>query len=422
LTTRAEPAVPASIATTRLSRRLTRNTLTLLISNLGGAGLSFLLSALIGRTLGAEGLGVYAATMAWLLPLSLIAEFGLSTLMTRDIGLDLDSAHPYLETVTRSRLLMGGAIMLLLIIVAPLMSSDPLVVAGLQISAPLVMIGPFFSALSSIYKVRGQMWPIPYLNIGMLIVQVALTFVALRAGGGVIAVLILNVVTSAGQLIAAWWIYRWRFYDALRARLKAAPPLMPILRRAVPFALAAFFATLQTRLSVILLERLATTAQVGYFSAAARFVEAARLVPNAFFGALFPALAVLAADRLLLNQAFRRGMLAIGVFGLAAGVAFSLLALPLLKLTYGDPFSPAALVLQILGWSLFFSLLRGARTLYLYALGQESRVNRVNAIVIVIQLILSLLLIPVLGALGVAGIHVLIEVAALALLWRNETP
>ncbi len=414
--TRAESAAPA--ATTRLSR----NTVTLLISNLGGAGLSFLLSALIGRTLGAQGLGVYAATMAWLLPLSLIGEFGLSTLMTREIALDFSAEHPYLETVTRSRLVMGGAIMLLLIIIAPLLSSDPLVVAGLQISAPLVMIGPFFSALSAIYKLRGQMWPIPYLNIGMLFAQVILTFLALRAGGGVIAVLLLNVVTSAVQLIAAWWIYRWRFYDSLRAHLKTAPALIPILRRAFPFALAAFFATLQTRLSVILLERLATTAQVGYFSAAARFVEAARLVPNAFFGALFPALAVLATDRLLLNQTFRRGMFGIGAFGLAAGVGFTLLAPFIVKLIYGDSFASAALILQILGWSLLFSLLRGARTLYLYALGHEGRVNRVNGGVIVLQTILSLLLIPQLGALGVAGIHVLIEVAALALLWRNETP
>ncbi len=410
---RAESAV--STATTRLSR----NTITLLISNLGGAGLSFLLSALIGRTLGVEGLGVYAATMAWLLPLSLIAEFGLSTLMTREIALDFDSAHPYLETVTRSRLLLGGTIMLLLIAAAPLISSDPLVVAGLQISAPLVIIGSFFSALSAIYKVRGQMWPIPYLNIGMLIAQVLLTFLALRAGGGVIAVLVINLITSAGQLVAAWWIYRWRFYDAVRAHLQVVPALLPMLRRALPFALAAFFATLQTRLSVILLERLASTTEVGYFSAASRFVEAARLIPNAFFGALFPALAVLAVDRLLLNQTFRRGMFGIGAFGLAAGVGFTLLALPLLHFTYGDRFAPAALVLQILGWSLFFSLLRGARTLYLYALGQESRVNRVNGIVIILQIVLSLLLIPSFGALGVAGIHVLIEIAALVLLWHN---
>ena len=203
------------------------------------------------------------------------------------------------------------------------MSSDPLVVAGLQISAPLVIIGPFFSALSAIYKAARPDVADPLPEYRHVDRAGLLTFVALRAGGGVIAVLILNVVTSAGQLIAAWGIYRWRFYDALRARLKAAPALLPILRRALPFALAAFFATLQTRLSVILLERLASTAEVGYFSAAVRFVEAARLVPNAFFGALFPALAVLAVDRLRLNQTFRRGMIAMGAFGLAAGVGFT---------------------------------------------------------------------------------------------------
>jgi O-antigen/teichoic acid export membrane protein len=194
---------------------------------------------------------------------------------------------------------------------------------------------------------------------------------------------------------------------------------MPLLRRAFPFALAAFFAALQNRLSVILLERMATTTEVGYFSAASRFVEAARLIPNAFFGALFPALAAIAVDRLLLARTFQRGMLYLGAFGIAAGIGFSTLALPLLTLTYGGEFAPAALPLQVLGWSLLFGLLRGGRTLYLYALGQESRVNRVNGVVIALQAALSLLLISGAGALGVALAHVLIEIVGLVLLWRN---
>ena len=414
-----------------VAARLSRNTLILLISNLGGAFFSFLLSALIGRALGTEGLGAYAAAMAWVFPLSLLAEFGLATLMTRDVARDFSSAHAYLETVTLSRVLIGGAIMLLLILAAPLISADPLVVAGLQISAPLVIILPFFSGFSAIFKTFGEMWPVPYLNIGMLIAQVALTWVALRAGGGVIAVLILNVLTSAGQLVAAWAIYRWKFYPTSPPSRPARHPLslwrggwsvrlFPLLKRAFPFALAAFFAALQTRLSVILLERLASTTEVGYFSAASRFVEAARLVPNAFFGALFPALAALAADRLRLHATLRRGMIGVGAFGVAAGIGFSALALPLLTLVYGGAFAPAALVLQVLGWSLLFGVLRGARTLYCYAVGQEGRVNRVNGLVIVVQAILSLLLIPAAGALGVALVLVLVEIAALALLWRDE--
>ncbi|MEP7291549.1 MAG: oligosaccharide flippase family protein, partial [Chloroflexota bacterium] len=380
----------------------------------------FVLSALIGRALGTEGLGAYAVAMAWVLPLSLVVEFGLSTLMQRDLAADLSATRSYLENVVLARLGIGGAIMLLLLVAAPLISADPQVIVGLRISAPLVIILPLFSTFTALYKAHGAMWPVPYLNIGMLVAQVLLTAASLVAGGGIVAVLILNVTTSAVQLAAAWLIYRWRFYTAAGEGLNLTPAILPILRRAFPFALAALFAALQTRLSVILLEQLATTAEVGYFSAAARFVEAARMIPNAFFGALFPALAALAADRLLMRQTFRRGMIGLSVFGVAAGVGFSLLALPLVSLTYGAEFSPAAPVLQVLGWSLLFSNLRGARTLYLYALGQERRVNWINGIVIVVQGGLSLLLIPAAGAFGVAIVHGVVEIIALVLLWNGN--
>jgi O-antigen/teichoic acid export membrane protein len=415
VTARAEPLVTS---------RLSRNTITLLISNLGGAPLSFILSALIGRALGTEGLGAYAVAMAWVLPLSLIVEFGLSTLMQRDLAADLSTVRVTLESVILSRLLIGGAVMLLLILAAPLVSTDSNVIVGLRISAPMVIILPLFSTFTAIYKAYGAMWPVPWLNIGMLLAQVILTVLALLSGAELIAVLILNVATSAVQLAAAYAIYRWRFYAVITSNFNPArilQPLASLLRRAFPFALAALFAALQTRLSVILLEQLATTAQVGYFSAAARFVEAARMIPNAFFGALFPALSALAADRILMRHTFRRGMFGLGALGATTGIGFLILAQPFITLTYGTEFAPAIPVLQVLGWSLLFSNLRGARTLYLYALGQERRVNWINGIVILIQAALSLLLIPAANALGVALVHVLVEIVALALLWRNDS-
>jgi O-antigen/teichoic acid export membrane protein len=437
--------VPTDSPAASPTAHLPRNTLILLVSNLGGAALSFLLSALIGRALGTEGLGAYAVALAWVFPLSLVVEFGLSTLMTRDLAGNLSSAHAYLETVTRLRLLIGGTVMFLLILAAPLISSDPLVITGLQVSAPLVIILPFFSSFSAIYKAHGDMRPVAYLNIGMLMVQVILTAAVLLNGADVIAALKLNTLTSAGQLLAAWYIYRTRFYTPSHEPTPSASAEAPkrfiflplstqwrggrgvrsafrgeslrLLRLAFPFALAALFAALQTRFSVILLEHLASTAEVGYFSAASRFAEAARMIPNAYFGALFPALSALAAAPLVMRQTFRRALWGLTAFGIAAGIGFSVLALPLLTLTYGDAFAPAAPVLALLGWSLLFSLLRGGRTLYLYALGHEGRVNGVNAVVIGLQAVFSLLLIPPLGALGVAGVHVIIEIAGLALLW-----
>src|SRR5438477_12267695 len=87
---------------------LSRNTLILLISNVGSAVLSFVLSVLIGRALGQDGLGVYSTALAWITPLSLVAEFGLGTLMTRDIAQNPASEAAYLRLTTWARLWLGG--------------------------------------------------------------------------------------------------------------------------------------------------------------------------------------------------------------------------------------------------------------------------------------------------------------------------
>jgi O-antigen/teichoic acid export membrane protein len=435
-----------------LTTRLSQHTLLLLISNVGGAALLFALSALIGRALGTDGLGVYAVALAWTYPLSLLVEFGLGTLMTRDLAQQPELTRSYLATVALERLMIGTAFMLLLFLVAPLLSDDAQVMAGIQISAPMVVLVPFFSAFTAVYRAHGAMWPIPWLNIGMLAAQVALTAWSLVNGGTVLDVLVINVVTSIGQVVAAWWIYRRYFFEPpsrqgrqeelfepqrheehkeklsephSRAPLRQVwltsevERLMPLLRRAMPFALAALFAALQIRLSIILLERLTTTTEVGYFTAANRFTEAARMFPNALFGALFPMLAALAANPQQLAATFRRAMRGLALFGVVAGVIFSLTAPMLLNLVYGADFAPAIPTLILLGWSLLFGVLRGGRTLYWYALERERYVNAVNAAVIVVQGALGLWLVPIYGAVGAAIGFLVVEAVALGLLWRE---
>jgi O-antigen/teichoic acid export membrane protein len=405
-----------------MNRRLSQNAAVLLINNLAGAGLSFLLSALIGRVLGADGLGVYAAVAAWIFPLSLVVDFGLSMLMTRDLAAQPEQSTPMLRRVMLLRILIGGAVMLALIILAPLLTSDPQVVAGLRIAAPMVIILPMFSAFTSVFKAHGHMQPILWLNVGMLTAQVALTAAAFASGSGVIVAIILNVVTSAGQLAAAWLCWRIRYRTVQHSAEILSPPLAglkPLLRAAYPFALAALFVALQLRLSLILLERLTPVEQVGYYAAASRFVEAARLIPNALFGALLPALAGLALNRPLLEKTFRTSQRGLAVFGIVAGIGFTLTAPLLLTFVYADSFAPASPVLIILGWSLLFSLLRGGKTLYWYALKRDHFVNRANALTLIIQIVLAVWLIPAYSANGAALASLVAELFGFIILWRE---
>ncbi len=396
-------------------KSLSRNALTLLLSNAGSALLSFVLSVLIGRVLGKTGLGVYSASLAWVFPLALVADFGISTLMTREAARDTAVEASYLQIAIQSRVWLGGGLMLALIIAAPLLATDSHVINGLRISAPLILITPLFGNYTAIFRARQQMWPIPWLNLGMLITQVVLTFAVFTSGGDVLAALLVNTLTSAGQLIAAWWIWR-RWFAPSTDATQTTLHIKSILIHAWPFAVAGILAAVQARLAPIMLEKLADTSSIGYYAAASRFTEAGRTIPNALFGALFPMLATLVSQPTQMKTTFRKVMLGLGAFGgvLALGVSF--FAALILRLTYGTDFLTAAATLQVVIWGLIPSLLRGGLTLYWYAYGREQFVNRVILMMILVQIGLSLWLVPTQQAYGAAWAILISETIGVILL------
>jgi O-antigen/teichoic acid export membrane protein len=81
-----------------LLRRIGQNTGILLAVNIAGSLMGFLMAAALGRSLGDAGFGQYSFVMTWLLSLMLVAEFGLSTVLTRDIAAQPEQTHSYLLT------------------------------------------------------------------------------------------------------------------------------------------------------------------------------------------------------------------------------------------------------------------------------------------------------------------------------------
>ncbi len=394
--------------------RLRANTLTLLGSNAGTAGLAFLLSALIGRVLGESGLGVYAAALAWTFPLAIIADFGLATLITRDVAADFSRGSAYLRAATEARLVLGGGMAVLFFVFAPLLSDNQSVVEGIRLSAPLVIIFPLFGSFTALFRAHRVMWPIALLNVGMLSAQVILTALVFAFGGDVLDVLAVNVVTSAGQLVVAWGMYRGRFGPFPRQAQRIVP--LHLLRNAWPFAVAAVLAALHTRLNVILLESLADTSAVGVFAASGRFIEGANMVTRAAFDALFPALGAVVAQPNALAALFGRArrMLVLLGFVFAGG---GVVAGPLLvTLVYGPGFDDAGIVLQVAAVALLPATLKGGYLLYCYTVGRAQLANTVIAGTLILRFAASAVLIPAGNAIGAALVDVIVETVAFVLL------
>ena len=90
-------------------KRVAANSGILIAVNVSGAGLGFWLSVVLARGLGLADFGRYTLAIAWTFALSLLAEFGLNTLITRDVARQPADASPYLAAATVIKTTLASA-------------------------------------------------------------------------------------------------------------------------------------------------------------------------------------------------------------------------------------------------------------------------------------------------------------------------
>ena len=403
---------------------MSRNALILFANNAGGAALAFAIAVLIGRTLGAEGLGQYKFVIAWITPLALLADFGLGTLLTRDAARDRSAAIGLLRSANRALPWIVGAVLIAasgaLLLTLLTAQVAPSIAIGILLAGSLIALDPWYGLYSAMFRAFERMTPILVVNVGGLFVQLLLTAFALRTASGFIgsigALVIVNVAQLA--LIGGWWR---RFARPMPAHDSAAPTTRELIRRAVPFALATLIGALGVRLNVLLIGWRVGDSAVGLYSAASSLFEAGRLLPNALFGALFPVLSRLAAQPAELRSVFRRSAVLLTLISSGLALSLAISAPLLLHLTYRDAFVSAAPLVQLLSVALVPSVLHGLLNVYLYSLGRENLVNRVSLIALIAQALIGGLCVAAFGAIGAALASVIVECAALVLLSLHRT-
>ncbi|MBZ0319846.1 MAG: oligosaccharide flippase family protein, partial [Anaerolineae bacterium] len=191
-----------------MRNNFSHNTLILFANNGLTALLAFSLTVLIARGLGDAVLGRYAAIMAWVLPLSLLTEFGIGTLITRNVARNRDVAQHYLRMTHPLRWMIGGGVIAAVWIFAPLLSDDSQIIAGLRIGIFLALIDALFASYTAVFRAWETMWPILILNAGYLALQVVGVVVVVLMDGSVVGLLAVIVVADGVQLAATWGVWR----------------------------------------------------------------------------------------------------------------------------------------------------------------------------------------------------------------------
>lgn len=398
------------------ARRVAAGSAALLGAQLAGLAAQLGSVLLIGRALGPTGLGQLSYATATVLVAWTVVELGLDTMLVRDAA----GAEPAPGRLFGETLLAQVPLALLAIValwlVGPFLPASAATVGALRTYSLSLVASAVAGAGEALVRSRERM----ALVGGVVAVSGAcrlggVALVLSRGGGvGALAALLLGVRVLEAAL-----------YTALVARLGvraaqigAARPSEALrrLRQTLPFAVAGMAGMLQLQGDVLVLGALAGERALGLYRAARGVLDVSRLMPNAVFGALYPASARLGRAPPARGVAlFRRTLATATLLGAGGAAGATLLAPWLVERLYGARYAESVPVVQLVIWTLGPLVPNTVVAARLFAAGRAWRVAGVSAAGAGATLGLAALLTPAYGASGAAGAALLGELTMVAL-------
>lgn len=429
-----------------LGRRIGRNALAKLVSELIGRLASFALVLLAARQLGTAGFGLYNYALAWGFVLAQLADLGLQLVVTRElagqspvdskqlsVGSDQaeggfgEDEQPVLEalTVNQSALSAGASlvtialqwklllslvvVLLLLLLTSGWGLPERLGLLCLSLSP---LLNTFVEFTGYVFRGRQELLAeVRLLTAARLTAAIAGITVLLFAP--VASLLWLGVVTLATALFFVslslfllrreGWFGRYREIVAYRYFIRQWPSAHHLFQQALPLGIAIFLSIAYTRVAVLLLQALSGEVAVAHFSAAARLVEPAQIIPASLMAAVFPAF-TFALGRVP-DEARTLGIRAtslLALLGMGAAVGLWFLAPWLVVWLYGPVFADSIAVLRILILGIPVLFINYSLTHYLIARGQQRLVGVFTGTMLVFHAAICWWTIPILGTSGPA--------------------
>ena len=404
------------------ARRVAKNSLAPMALNLMNRGIDLIFAAFYLRVLGPADVGKYAFAIVVFGWFEIVTNYGLNTLLTRDVSRDRQHANRYLVNTTILRLLLGvvaipGLVLLLglrQLLPSSLTSDTLLAITLLVIAQAPATISTGLTALFYVYEQAE--YPAAVATVSTII-KVTLGTVALILGMGFVGLagvsIVVNVVTLgilAALAVRLFFRPQWELDWGLQRGA---------VRESFPLMLNHLLATLFFKVDVPMLETIRNQQEagrgdreVGWYRTAYQFLDAYNVIPSFFTVALFPLMSRQAKeDRAALTRSYALAVkLLVGV-ALPLAVVTAFLAPFMVGLLGGSKFLPyGAIALAIMVWSIPFGWINSVTNYLLIALDQQRGLTRAFAIALAFNVVCNLIFIPRYGYPAAAVITIASEI------------
>ena len=338
----------------------------------------------------------------------MIADFGLSTLLIREISRNKKEVKKYLSNAFIIKIFLSMLTFLLTFMYLNLLdySSD---IKILTYTLVIFMILQSFTDLFySVFRAFEKMHYDAAIKVFRMIILSSLVFYFMYGDHELSLVVMMFPLTEIIILSSSIWIYLKNF-----AGLDFKPDLefiKNLLKKSSLFCLSFVFMGLLLYIDTIMLQRMRGSAEVGIYAAAYNLLLGITFIPLMYSNSVFPVFSrYFIKNKKLLGFAYKKSFKYMLILGLPVSIGIYMYSQNIISLVYGSTgYGDSIIALQILCWFVglrFVNTLSG--TLLSSMNRQGSRVFS-QGIVTLANIVLNIILIPKLGFVG-AGIATVIS-------------
>ncbi len=398
-------------------RRISKNILALASAELASKIIQFILLVYAARLLGKADFGKFSFALAFSMIAIIFADFGINTLLVREISRKKDLAGKYFVNALFSKAAFSVVVFAASFVVLNLLNYPASTKNVVYIILVFSLVSSFTDLMYSVFRAFERM---EFDAVVKVLRALILGFIGLWALFKGYGVMIFSLVFLFAEIIV--------FSVALKIGTARFIKLKPdfdfgfskqIVRNAYPFGLAFVFGSIYFYIDSVMISIMKNDVDVAIYSVAYNLVIALLFIPTIYTNAIYPVLAKYhSVSKEKLIFIYKKSFKYMYIIGLPISVGLFLLANRIIVLFYTKEYHSSILALQILAWFVFIKFINFLTGIILSSIDRQKHRMYGQGYTALFNIALNLVLIPKFSFIGAAIATFLTEIFLFVLYYR----
>ena len=377
--------------------------------------LAFVLVPVATRHLGAEDYGLYTVATTIGFFVTLFADLGISTILTREISKRPRIASKFFARVLSIKLVLTVIAVLVLLVYLQFAHYPEKHTNVILVFAIAAVLGSFSAAAFGVFRGVQKM---QYEAVGVSLdkfISVLIGITLLLLGFGIEYFIWSFVVSSIILFVYSFWTLYKKFISfELKWHRRQSQIILWV---SIYLGISAFLSMAYNYLDILMLSKMVGMQDIGFYAAAYRVLMVTRIFPTILVTAFLPQLSAHHADKNKLSDFFSEGVSYLLLIIVPLIPATVLLADPIMCFICGIEYMPGAGALRILAFAIAAQMLNIFFVPLYIATNNHRKIVHFQLVGLVVNIGLNLFLIPMFSFIGAAMATVATEVSIFLLIF-----